>query len=70
MKYVEVKSTKEYADTVLADPFLRLAVKAVLDNATGIDIVHCRECKKEWCYLRQELGADGYCFAGERTKDE
>ena len=28
--------------------------------------VRCKECKKEWCYLRQELGADGFCSAGER----
>lgn len=33
MKLVEVKATKEFASTFLADPILKMAVNAVLDNA-------------------------------------
>lgn len=29
-------------------------------------VTRCRECKKDWCYLRRELGEDGFCSAGER----
>lgn len=31
-----------------------------------VKVVRCKDCKKEWCYLRQELGVDGFCSAGER----
>lgn len=48
------------------DPLLRQIALNLLDRLPRVDLVHCRECKKEWCYLRQELGADGYCSAGER----
>ena len=33
-------------------------------------VVRCKNCKKEWCYMRQELGADGFCSAGERKCDD
>ena len=65
-KLIEVQATNEFARTFLADPILKIAVNAVLNNAPGFDLVYCRECKKEWCYLRQQLGEDGFCSAGER----
>lgn len=35
--------------------------------ANGVTIpTRCKDCKKEWCYLRQELGPEGFCSAGER----
>ena len=48
----------------LTDPVEAVA-DYLLDNNV-VPVVRCRDCKKEWCYLRQELGADGYCSAGER----
>ena len=30
-----------------------------------VKVVRCKNCKKEWCYLRQELGPEGFCSAGE-----
>lgn len=37
-KYLEVQSAKEYADTILADPILQMAVNAVLNNAPAADV--------------------------------
>ena len=34
------------------------------------ELVHCKDCTKVWCYLRQELGEDGFCSAGERRTDD
>lgn len=33
--------------------------------ANGVTIpVRCKDCSQEgWCYLRQEMGADGFCSA-------
>ena len=45
-------------------------VENVADHliANGVTIpTRCKDCKKEWCYLRQELGPDGFCSAGERN---
>ena len=34
--------------------------------ANGVTIpTRCKDCKKEWCYLRQELGPEGFCSGGE-----
>ena len=50
------------------DLALNSAISRVEDCPTvdAVEVVRCRECKKEWCYMRQELGADGFCSAGER----
>lgn len=36
------------------------------DRRNYAEVVRCENCKKEWCYLRQELGPAGFCSAGER----
>ena len=33
----------------------------------AVEVVRCRECGKEWCPVRQMLGALGYCSAGKRS---
>lgn len=38
----------------------------LIENMDGKELVLCKDCKKEWCYLRQQLGGDGFCSAGER----
>jgi hypothetical protein len=48
-----------YAEKVCAD---------IADHliANGVTIpTRCKDCAKEWCYLRQELGPEGFCSAGE-----
>lgn len=46
----------------------RMAVEALSKDA--VEVVRCQECAKTWCYLRQELGPDGFCSAGERNDNE
>jgi hypothetical protein len=76
MKLVDVKSTKEFADTFLPDPILKMAVNSVLNNAPGFDLVHCSECQKSnYCAVRQlmkyEHGVDDpFCPYGERKENE
>jgi hypothetical protein len=44
-KIIDVKATKEFANTFLADPILKMAVNAVLDNAPAVEavpVVHAR----------------------------
>jgi hypothetical protein len=36
----------------------------------AVEVVRCKDCKKEWCFLRQELGNNGYCSAGERKNND
>ena len=42
--------------------------RILIENGVTIP-VRCKDCAKEWCYLRQELGADGYCSSGERKNN-
>ena len=65
-KLIDVQSAREVADAIFGDPILKMAVNAVLNNTEGFDLVKCEECKKTWCYLRQELGNNGFCSCGER----
>lgn len=37
MKLIEVAEAKEFASTIMADPILKMAVNAVLDNAPAYD---------------------------------
>ena len=39
---------------------------ATCSTVDAVEVIRCKDCTKEWCYLRQELGADGFCSAGER----
>ena len=61
MKLVEVKATKEFASTFLADPILKMAVNAVLDNApefeTDKSIAMIHE-EKYWIDLCRRLPDD------------
>ena len=44
-KLIEVSAAKEFASTFLADPILKMAVNAVLDNAPttdAVEVVHGR----------------------------
>jgi hypothetical protein len=72
MKLLDAKATKEFASTFLADPILKMAVNAVLNNAPGIELVHCSECKhEEICAFRQMMKYDHgiddpYCAYAER----
>ena len=83
MKLVEVQATKELANAMLPDIFLKMAVDRVLDAAPGFDLVHCKECKHwsdgvEGCTDRVKcckigfymVGENGYCVYGERKQDE
>ena len=47
-----------------SDPLASFYGDCPLDDVAPV--VRCKDCKKEWCYLRQHLGADGFCSAGER----
>ena len=68
MKLIDPKAAKEYAETALADPILQMAVRTVLDNAPGVEIVRCADCKhyqnhpNGLCYLHTEPydNAQGY----------
>ena len=79
MKLIEAKQAKEYANTYLPDPILRMAVNAVLDNCPGIDIdkmlTRCGKCKyrekvpypegKIWCpRIGRYMKLDGFCSEG------
>ena len=47
------------------------ALKQMVNNAPTVDaveVVRCKDCKKVWCIMRQEMGQDGFCSAGERIK--
>lgn len=74
MKLIDPKAAKEYAETVLADPILQMAVRTVLDNAPGVEIVRCEDCRhSDWCgeipyCLLHECHMDtgSYCSDGER----
>ena len=58
---------KGYLKTTRGENRTIRIVKAI--DGTPVDVaevVRCKNCKKEWCYLRQELGEDGFCSAGER----
>jgi SH3-like domain-containing protein len=44
--------------------------KAIAIKLDAVPVVRCKDCKKDWCYLRQELGPEGFCSAGERRTDE
>lgn len=45
MKLLEVKTANEFASTFFADPVLKMAVNAALDNAPGLDLVRCKDCR-------------------------
>lgn len=79
MKLIEVKTAKEFADTLYNDPILKMAANAVLDNAPGFELVRCRDCVHYGCrYGENEYfcshpdGLNGYlrendfCCYGER----
>ena len=51
----------------VADFMIMISAMPTVD---AVEVVRCRECKKEWCYMRQELGADGFCSAGERKDND
>lgn len=83
MKLVDVAAAKEYANTVLNDPFLKMAVNSVLDHAPGIELVQCKDCKnwkepwlKDQTYGRCMIGKtsitdpDHFCSNGERKASE
>ena len=36
----------------------------------AVEVVRCKDCKKEWCYMRQELVANGFCSEGERKDND
>ena len=75
MKLIDPKAAKEYAETALADPILQMAVRTVLDNAPGMEIVHCGECRmcgKRECPMSGTPGvvaASDFCSYGERKTD-
>ena len=52
----------------LADPTEAVA-DYLLDNDV-VPVVRCKDCSQAgWCYLRQEMGDDGFCSYGERRTD-
>ena len=53
MKLIEAKQAKEYADTYLPDPILRMAVNAVLDNCPGIDGDRVKELEEAVAHQRK-----------------
>lgn len=85
MKLVDVAAAKEYANTVLNDPFLKMAVNSVLDHAPGIELVRCKDCKYFLRHTQVDtdrgdcacygIGSmrvkhiDDYCSKGRREND-
>ena len=61
MKLIEAKAAKEFANTFLGDPVLKMAVNAVLNNAPGFELVCCKDCKY--------LGITGGEYWCDRTLD-
>ena len=44
-------------------------VPVVESTILARSVVRCKDCTKTWCYLRQELGENGFCSAGERIEN-
>ena len=59
-KLIEVSAAKEFASTFLADPILKMAVNAVLDNAPTTDAVEVVHGRWVW--------KDGKCFCSACNK--
>ena len=67
----KLEPMREKLIDLLTDVFgMSIGFKAdhLIENGVTIP-VRCKDCAKTWCYLRQELGADGYCSGGERRTD-
>ena len=39
-------------------------MKMHINDMETVDLVRCKDCVKTWCFLRQELGKDGFCSGG------
>ena len=59
MKLIEAKQAKEYADTYLPDPILRMAVNAVLDNCPEAKPVAYKLSPTEWIPVTERLPEQG-----------
>ena len=83
MKLIEAKLAKEFANTLLGDPILKMEVNAVLDNAPGFDLVRCKECVfcifnssnetfkcKSMSGMHRTVTPDDFCSYGERKDNE
>ena len=69
-KFLEVKATKEFAETFLADPILKMAVNAVLNNAPAADVVEV--VHGQWITEYWKSGYIKRCYCsrcGESPKD-
>ena len=55
MKLIEAKQAKEYANTYLPDPILRMAVNAVLDNCPEAKPVAYKLSPTEWIPVTERL---------------
>lgn len=79
-KILEATAIKETASTLFNDPILKMAVNAAVDNAPGIELVHCEDCKHfdpdEICYpgsgscwfCEMTRNFDDFCSYGEREE--
>ena len=68
-KIIDVQAAKELAEVMFPDIFFRMAVNRVLENAPGIDLVHCKECiGNGGCSIQIDIGMgeEGYCSFGKR----
>lgn len=63
MKLISVERARETAEALLPDPFLRLAVRAVLENTAG-EVVHCGECR-HWEKCESSLIGEVMCCTGQ-----
>ena len=55
---------------MVRSPLMDASVMAIKALKTQNNIIHCKDCEKTWCYLRQELGEDGFCSAAERKEEK
>ena len=84
MKLIDSVKAWENAQVAISDPFLLLAVKAVLDNAppvVAVEVVRCEECVHSLNGGRicggpsitmpfHPTSPEEFCFYGERRTDD
>lgn len=83
---IDVAEARGYVETFMADPILKMAANAVLNNTPRVDAVEVVRCKKciHWkddvagctgfvhrCAIANYMvGATGYCVYAERKAED
>lgn len=79
---IDVAEAKGYVETFMADPILKMAANAVLNNTPRVDaveVVRCKDCtrrKKGYCTIRKDswgatllVGDHDFCSDAERREE-